>query len=167
MRITFVPKTGDPVGEILTEVKALEADVKKEMDLIGEETALQMKRIINESKVRPQSDEPTDLENAIQFEKFENGWGVGAIEELRQKAPGWAAINFGSTHLVGKHLPTGTFNPGEPAPNDSFFRAGRWKKGESYNGESYSPLITRPIPPMNYIEKTLNWLSNKINSLRK
>lgn len=165
INISFISKTPDPFGEIIKEVNVITEEQKTIVTKLGLETVEKMRAVINDGKVRPQSDEPTALENAIDIEYFENGWGVGDIEKLKQSAPGWAAVNFGSNHMVGRHLPLGTFNPGEPAPTDSFFRVGRWKKGEEYQGKKYSPIVKKSIPPMNYIEKTVFWLANKFAAL--
>jgi len=166
LQINFVTKTNDPFGEILRDINNFADTKRKEADLIGGATSDKMKELINNGKLRPQSDEPTTLEAAINVEFFENGWGVGDITRLNNEAKYWAALNFGSAHMVGKHLPVGVFNPGEPSPNNTFFRKGRWKKGEKYNNESYSPMVKKPIPALNYIEQTIFWLDNKINELR-
>jgi hypothetical protein len=167
LKVSFVGKTNDPLGEIIKEVQEEEIRIKEQINNLGLETSLEMKKIINDNKVRPQSDEATVLENNIDVEYFtEGGWGVGDIDTLKSHAPWWAAINFGSSHMVGKRLPLGTFNPSEPKPTQSMFRLGRWKKGEDYNGEMYSPIVKKPILATNFIEKTAFWLVNKIDSLK-
>lgn len=140
---------------------------KEEINKLGHDTAEKMKETISAGKVRPQVGEPTTLENAIEVEYFgdKEGWGVGNIDKLNDSVNYWKAVNYGSSHMVGKHLPLGVFDPGEPAPNNVAFRKGRWKKGDSYDGKSYSPIVKNPIPPMNYIEKTVNWLQNELNNL--
>lgn len=163
--VKFVVKGG--FSKSLIEIQRAEENFLKEFKKLGEETAEYMKSTINSSKVRPQADEPTDLENNIKVEHGQNSWGVGNIEELDKTAPYWRAVNFGSSHMVGKHLPTGVFDPGEPAPNKEWFRRGRWKKGQDYNGEQYRPIVTQPILPMNYIERTVVWVTNSITNILK
>lgn len=172
--INFVGKTG-PAGDIFNElIKEVNGDEqlrKIQIDVLATETALEMKKIISSSKTRPQAGEPTLLENAIAPEFFDGGWGVGDVQLLNKAAPHWAAVNFGSTHLIGKILPPGIFAPGVPQPMGGGYppvRDGRWKQGFSdpINGRKYRPTIKNPIPAMNYIEKTVFWLSNKFNELR-
>ena len=165
INITFQSKTSDPLGEILKEVDTDIKKIRDEVNFLGVETENHMKQIITTSKVRPQADEPTDLENSITLEKFNQGWGVGDLEKVRKEAPGWAALNWGSAHMVGRRMKRGVFNPGEPAPTDSQFRTGRWKAGESYGKEQYSPTVKKPIIAINYIERTVVWLENRLNEL--
>lgn len=165
LSLKFVGKTNDPMSEIIKEVQADTKEIQDQINSLGDQSLVIMKETIQSSKKRPQAGQPTALENAIEIEKFSDGWGIGDIEKLRKDAPWWAAFNFGSSHMVGKHLPKGVFDPGEPSPNDSFFRQGRWSKGSNYNGEQYSPIVKKPIPATNFIEKTIFWVSSKFDSL--
>jgi len=165
---TFVGKSKDPIGEIKHDVDLWQTEIKKEIDILGEATAQNMKDAIIANKKRPQSNEIALLENTIDVEYFENGWGVGDIGKLKVNAPWWAAFNFGSSHMVGKHLPQGTFQPGVPNPTNEDFRGGRWKKDKygSLGGALYSPIVKKPIPATNFIEKTIFWLNAKFAELR-
>jgi hypothetical protein len=156
-------KTNDPLLELINDVKKDDELIKMNVNALAQDTAFKMKEIITENKVRPQAGDPTDLENAISVDYFENGWGVGDIEILNKSLGknAWAAINWGSFHLIGKHLPPGEFVPGKAEPSKENFRQGRWKRPGAY-----SPIVTKPIPAMNYIEKTIFWLSEKFNALK-
>jgi hypothetical protein len=167
----------DVFDAILTNVNEQMANIKAQVDDLGPKTADKMKQIIRDHKVRPQADEETVLENAIECEFFDGGWGVGNIDTLNDKAPGWAAINFGSSHMVGRRVPMGQFAPGEPAPDQGSFREGRWKVGEGDGGQAgggfkgagksrYSFVVKNPIPPMNYIDMTGFWLYGELNTLK-
>ena len=103
VQITFKAKTGDPIGEILKDIKDFDKTIKQDLDRLGPETLKVIKDYVHDSKVRPQAGEPTNLENALEVEFFSdgNGWGVGDIEKLTKEAPGWAALNWGSSHMVG------------------------------------------------------------------
>lgn len=165
INITFQSKSPDPLGEILKEVETDIKAIRDKVNLLGSETEHKMKEIIVTSKVRPQADEPTDLENSITLDKFTNGWGVGDVERIHKDAPGWASLNWGSAHMVGRRLKRGVFNPGEPRPMEGMFRTGRWKAGESYGKEQYSPIVKKPIVAINYIERTIAWLENRLMDL--
>lgn len=166
--LKVIIKTNPGFKILMENVNDLQKLATEESNNLGRATAEKMKEVIATNKVRPQAGEPTDLENGIDVEIFPNneGWGVGNIDKLNadENTKGWRATNYGSSHTVGLQLPKGVFDPGEPAPNGAFFRKGRFKKGEEYNDESYAPIMKKPIPAMNYIEKTVNWLQNEINT---
>ena len=164
LRIAY--KTSISFREIIKKIDIKSKKVESEIMKLGIDTAEKMKSTIKKNKVRPQAGEPTKLENSIDMEKIQEGnnivgWGVGNIDKMDREAPGWKAVNFGSSHMVGKHLPVGGFAPGEVKPSPDNFREGRWKKG----GGNYSPIVTKPIPPMNYVEKTIHWLSGAIDKI--
>jgi len=139
---------------------------KQELKDLGSQTEDKIKSVISSSKVRPQAGDPTTLEDTMYVEYFDNGvqygWGVGKVDELNDKAPYWRAVNYGSSHMVGRRLPLGIFNPGEGKPSSENFRDGRWQEGGGY-----SPIVTRPIPPMNYLERTSEWLKSRVSALAR
>lgn len=156
IRITY--KTNISFKDIIKKVDIKSKEVEHRIMALGIETAEKMKSTIKQNKVRPQAGAPTKLENSIDMERIMEGtniigWGVGDINRMDTEAPYWKAVNWGSAHMVGKHLPGGGFVPGESKPASAHFREGRWQKGAG----DYSPIITKPIPPMNYIEKTVHW----------
>ena len=154
---------GDSFKEIQVSINQHETDIREQVSEAGDETAQKMKEIIDSSKVRPQAGEPTELEDAIDVEHFsDGGWGVGNIQKLDEKAKYWRAVNFGSAHMVGKLVPRGQFEPGEPEPNPENSRQGRWKAGQG----NHMFLVKNPIPPMNFIEKTINFVKEKFNSIK-
>jgi hypothetical protein len=143
---------------------------RSEIRNLGDETLLEMQSTIVKNKVRPQAGEPEDLENNLTVEHFETpdtvGWGVGDISHLESKeeTKGWRAVNYGSGHMVGKKMPP-YFTPGKTPPTSEKSREGR-ANPESKGGHGGGVLVTKPIPPMNYIEKTVNYLRGKINRIR-
>lgn len=147
---------------IIASVKNIDADLKRQIRGLGEETAQTMKETIKNNKERPQAGEPTTLENNIEVEFFSDGvsWGVGEIDRLNSNAEYWRAVNYGSKHLVGKMLPFGFFSPGQGKPSSKSSREGRWQKGGSH-----SAIIKKPIPAMNYIQKTVDWLSRRFQQI--
>lgn len=163
IEIKFLTPDGDPMIGIQKDLETLDKTIRLQLDTLAVETALKMKDIITENKVRPQVGDPTLLENAVLVpDYFENGWGVGDIEVLNSQAPYWRAVNFGSSHMVGKRVPQGKFVPKNDAPDPASFRQDRWKIGRF----GYSFIVKNPIPAMNFIEKTAFWLSKKIDELR-
>lgn len=168
MGIQIKYNDGDNFKELRFSIDQHEESIRKQVADLGAETADKMKEIIDQGKVRPQADEPKELEDHINVEHFTTGgWGVGDIQVLNEKAPHWRVVNFGSFHMVGKHLPPGTFQPGVPQPTPTDFRQGRWKPNQlgSVGGRLYSPIVTKPIPAMNYIEKTINFIRGKLHAL--
>lgn len=162
-KITFKKQVG--FGQAIRALERTKGTLKQEFMALGEQAEKVMQAKIQEKKVRPQAGEPTSLENAIKVEYFDFGedfgWGVGNIEVLNKEAPYWGAVNYGSAHMVGKRLPKGIFEPGMAKPNSESQRAGRWKKGMSKDGGSYSPIVTKPIPAMKYIERTIVWVGRQ------
>jgi hypothetical protein len=159
--IELVTKYGDPFDEILKEVKADNEVMMEKFRQLGYDTAEKMISIIIQNKLRPQAGQDLDLENHIDVEFFEDGWGVGDIAELNDIAPYWAAINFGSAHMVGRRVPSGAFSPIRSNPDPTFFRQDRWVEGAGH----WSFIVKNPIPAMNYIEKTVFWLDGEIDDL--
>ena len=151
--------------EFVKAVERINFAQKASIRELGNRTASSMRQTIRDKKVRPQAGEPTELENNITVEHFETpdeiGWGVGDIDRLNSNVKYWRAVNYGSAHMVGKRLPRGKFSPGTDRPESNSFRAGRWKKGEG----KYSPIIKKPIQPMNYIETTVNFVRGQINAI--
>lgn len=149
-------------------------NLKKKILELGKEAEEEILKNIVEKKKRPQTGEPTDLENNIKLEIKSDGvsWGIGKIADLNLRVPFWRALNWGSSHMVGKHLPPGTFQPGVSMPVDRMAGGnnpdGRWKEGMygSVGGERYSPIVKNPIQPINYIEKTVFWLQNQIKRIK-
>lgn len=165
MRIV-VKDVGNSFKEIYEDLTKIDKDLTSQMMEVGDQAAIKMRSIIADGKVRPQTGEPTKLENNIDVEYQKNGWGVGDIEKLKAKAPHWAAINWGSSHMKEKWLPPGIFGPGNPKPNSADSRTGRWIPGGSTGTTSYSGKVKNPIPAKNYIEKTVNFVRSKILALK-
>lgn len=110
-----------------------------------------MKRNISDSIKR--ADSSGNLENAITFERFLNGYGVGVIDFLNTVVPYWRHVNFGSIAIGASHshkVPVGGFNPGFDTPQGGRNNQ-RWFTAQG--GSSFIP--SKPIAPLNYIEKTL------------
>ena len=167
-------------NSFIKDIDATNEELQKELKEAGSETALKMILYIQGNKVRPQNGEPSTLEKNINVEFFEGGWGVGDIEELNENAPYWAAINWGSDHMVGKRVPSGFFSPGLPNPTPDAFRQGRWNVNEidsanipggdtgfpGTGGAHWSFIVSKPIPPMNYIEQTGIWLDTRLDEIK-
>jgi hypothetical protein len=162
LEMKFLTPDGDPMIGIQKDVEEFDRTLKLQMDTLAVETALKMKDIITENKLRPQAGDATLLENAVLVpDYFEGGWGVGDIAVLDNQAPYWRAVNFGSSHMVGKRVPEGKFFPKNEAPDPGSFRQDRWKRGPF----GYSFIVKNPIPAMNFVEKTAFWLSKRFDEL--
>lgn len=153
--------TLDLFDDIVKEVKFDLTLIQDKLRLLGYDCADQMVAIIIQNKKRPQNGEDLDLENHIGIVyNNENGWGVGDIDELNSDAPYWAAVNWGSNHMVGRRVPGGSFSPINEKPELDFFRQDRW-----VTGGRFSFIVKNEIPAMNYIEKTIFWLEQKIDEI--
>ena len=129
MSVSIRYHAGNNFKEIEVSIAKLEKDIQAQVRSLGGQTAQEMKAIIDENKKRPQAGEPTTLEDNIDVEYFADGvsWGVGEISKLNKNVPYWAAVNYGSDHMVGKQMPVGVFDPGIAVPDAGSFREGRFK----------------------------------------
>ena len=164
---------GNMFKEIKESIDAHERSVRLKLQSLGGDTKKKMHDVIQTNKKRPQAGEPAKLEDNIDVEFFaeETGWGVGEIAKLNKNAKHWRMTNYGSNNnglpsMIGVQLPPGVFDPGAGAPDQGSFRAGRFKKGISKDGKSYAPIVTKEIPPMNYIQRTVNFVRREINKLK-
>jgi hypothetical protein len=165
-KIEMVKAYIDPMEDIMKETSFFSTDLLEQLNLVGKEAEDKMIQLITDGKKRPQNGEPTSLEDHIKttyFQDEEQGWGLGDIEELNKFAEYWAAVNWGSAHMVGRRVPNGSFAPNEPQPDISFFRQDRWVTGEG----NHSFVVLNPIPALNYIENTVDWLNGRLEELTK
>lgn len=164
IKVTFITK-GKGLDSFIVSLNKSLAEQKSLVNNLGKETAEKMREIINQNKVRPQAGEPKTLEKNIDVEFFDAGdrygWGVGNIEKLNTNAKYWRAVNYGSSHMVGKKMPMGQFNPGNPQPQSQNTGDGRWQGG------NFVATVTKPIPAMNYIEKTVFVFKSRAKALTR
>ena len=129
-------------------------------------TVQEMQDQITASIQRPGS--TGNLANSIFSERIsDKSIGVGKISFLDENAKYWKAINYGSSHMVGRRMPFGTFAPGLATPDAGSFRTGRFYAGQSQGGSMYSPVVKRPIQAHNYIERTQAQLPNIVERAMK
>jgi hypothetical protein len=121
---------------------------KQDIYKMGDEVLQSVLLKIETSKKNPQSPH-TDknakassksLMESIKLERFDlgdyYGWGIGKIAELEKYSPHFLAVNYGSSHIIGKSV-FGKFEGG-------LFK---WNHPE---GSFIIP--SNPIPAINYIE---------------
>jgi hypothetical protein len=130
--------------------------VNKESHLLGRRTRDKVQENISSSIKRPKSTK--NLQKSFKYYSFGGlGWAVGLVDYLKTTAPYYLAINYGSRHMVGRKVPKGKFSPGKAQPSAGEFRKGRW------NTEgNYAFVVSKPIKPTYYIERTNNWLGKEI-----
>lgn len=127
---------------------------ERQIKAMAEETAKVIKQKITESIKRDGS--TGKLADSMFSLKTSDGWGVGDINFLNKEARYWRWQNFGRAG-TGRRIPpksTGKFSTGDPAPQTSGGTA-RWTQPGQY---FINP--TKPIEPMNYIQKTVNELNS-------
>lgn len=158
--IRIIRKGKTPQQLVLDAIKKIDG-LKAKIKELGATTRDKMKETITINKKRPGGGE---LEKSITVDYMVDGvsWGVGNISKLNSEVPYWKAVNWGSSHIVGKKVPAGEFAPGEARPSKPSFRAGRWIKGTG----KYSFVSKNPIPPMNYVEKTVFWFKSVLGLLK-
>jgi hypothetical protein len=166
IRIKITQK-GKPLKQIMPDFLQKIELTKAEVRQLGIETQEKFRQLIKASKKRPGGG---NLESKIQVEYFVDGvsWGVGNIDLLDKEAPYWKALNWGSSHAVGKVVGGGIFEPGNPKPNAGSFRQGRFVKGASDSeGKQYAFTVKRPIKAINFLERTVFWFKNRILNITR
>jgi len=145
---------GKVMREMILDVENMWFDFQAEAIEIGQYLHDYVKKYIKEHIKRPGS--TGRLVNSITYDEKiamgEIGFAIGDIEVLdRETEKSWRAINWGSSHLVGKHMKRGYFRPGKAKPDRAEFRKGRWY---STGGKmsKYRPVVKNPIPPMYFVE---------------
>lgn len=165
MRIRIIKK-GIPLTQIPIKFRKRINLTKEQVKLLGIETQAKFKELIRLSKKRPGGG---NLESLIEVEYFVDGvsWGVGNIALLNKEAPYWKAFNWGRK-MAGTQVKGGIFSPGNPKPDKSFFRQGRWQKGQrGADGKWYGFTAKRDIQPTNFLERTIWWFKRRILTLTK
>jgi hypothetical protein len=162
-----VTQKGTPLKQVIVNMQQSIELTKEQVRALGIETQEKFRQLIKASKKRPGGG---NLESKIQVEYFVDGvsWGVGNIDLLDKEAPYWKAINWGSSHAVGKVVGGGIFEPGNPKPDGASFRQGRFIKGASdSDGNQYAFTVKKPIKAINFLERTVFWFRNRINNITK
>jgi len=117
---------------------------------------------IEESRERTKKTFGYHISDAIDVEKIPNGYGVGKIQTLNQKAPHWFWMNFGKA-MSGRTTPPGTNeNPrikGHFSPDEG----GIFTKGQP----KFPIFPKKAIVAFNYIEHSLASMIGKIQRLLK
>lgn len=164
---TKVIQKGATPKQIIYESLKMEETIKQKVNELGQRALNYMLETIESSLVRPSPAGESNLMNSIKIEYFADGWGIGNIADLKTSAPYFLALNFGFSGHVGKRVPPGHFNPGDPQANSDSFRQGRFDLGADREGKKWSFIVNKAIQPIDYIEKTANWLESEITKLIK
>ena len=166
-----------PTQYVLKIVAGVE-EFKKDMMQLAEDTHDFMIGVIRENKHRKDSSTGR-LESSIQVEKTATGFGIGNIDYMDQFASHWYKINHGGMvapkaqkvpgYFTGTGAPDPQFRGGNVGGIDSFVYVPRgsnmngggipWGMGKQ--GRVGMMFVKRPIPAMNYIEKTKSWLTTQ------
>jgi len=138
--------TGKGYEQIQKELSNIELKSKADLIKLGDTTVSTMQGHIKSSIKREGS--TGKLENSIRSHIFSLGKrmvvGIGKVVELPIY---WAAINFGSSHLLGKMIP-GYFGDMERP------QAGASGQKFTYKKKTHLMVPKKSIPAMNYIERT-------------
>ena len=144
---------------------------KEHTKILAEEHKKQLDNAIEETRERSLKPTGDHLKDQIQVEEIaesgfsgivNNGYGVGNINTLNQKAPWWAWINFGRAG-TGRTVP--------PSTKDFPGLVGHFvpkQYGIFTKGQPKFPLFTKKaIKAHNYIEKALGVMISKVRELLK
>ena len=165
-------RDGKDTREMLGFVLNLE---KEQTKALAEYTQKVIRRIIKSRITRPSStgrlaDWAGRIEKTTVFSESVNGigqrpaWGVGNIDDLNENVPYWRHVNYGSLAINANWIhpvPSGAYNPGDPAPNKDAFRSGRWIPGAG----DYIFTPSQPVPAMNYIEATISEMNSRASAV--
>jgi hypothetical protein len=151
-------RKGQPIPTVISqELGKLSEEHTK---LLADEHKKELDKNIDETRVRVVKNTGLHLKDQIQVEKIENGYGVGNIETLNQKAPWWAWINFGRA-FSGRTVPPGTDE--NPRIKGHFEPS---SKGIFVKGQPKFPMNPKKaISAHNYIERALGSMLGKVRQL--
>jgi hypothetical protein len=171
MLTAIVTRKGTDIPTLITQTIGQLSE--QHTKILGEEHKKELDKAIEDSRVRPTKQIGLHLKDQIAVEKISdgdlNGYGVGNIETLNQKAPWWQWINFGRA-ASGRTAPPADFGSftGMAVPNQASFRSGIWQHMKhQMGGKLYYMAPNRDIQPHNYIERSLGTMLGKIKELLK
>lgn len=156
-----VKRYGKSIPTIMQEVSEMfHFETQQRIAEIAEEAAEDMKKIIKESKVRPDTS-GNKLEDSIKSIPLITTGGVTmGIGEIEKAPKYWALLNYGGKHpMAGKRVAQGFFDIGNPRPDaEEFRKAGNWEleTGTSASRKrGYSFIVSESaiFPELRYIEK--------------
>jgi len=157
---------GEDLGTFVSRVKNDNDEMIKNLENLGREIHSFMQQTIVQNIKRLGS--TGNLVRSIQFGLLgSGGWWIGDIDYLNQFAKMWRWLNYGIAG-TGRTIPPSTaenprirgqFIPGEPRPMPSSFGQGRFQKG------FYPIYPKKAISPINFIEKSIFLLENKLPSV--
>lgn len=142
-----------------------QADIQNTEELmsVGQECLQFLKDSITGSIKR--SGSTGKLANAFTLEKIEEdgkiGWGIGNIDQLYKNVKYWYFMDKGYTELTQERVPYGG-RPGDQGVKGIWDSpsGGRFQKG-------YKMMYPKkPVTPMNYSVKTLDFLMRKLENFK-
>lgn len=152
--------TGCTPDKLIKIVEQTTLNIQTGLEDLANETRYKMVSIIEQNKHREGS--PGKLETAIQVEQIgEGSYGIGNIDFMSQPnvAPHWYLLNYGGMVSPSAQRVPGYFGD-NGAPNASMAGTGIGSESFTYAPYSYLMIVKNPIAPVNYIEKTKDWLKN-------
>ena len=159
--IKLTVKNKQVFDEIIVQVEQDVKDFKSQLMNLDREVLEFMRDYINSRKTRDDKitantgklEEALDVDEKYDRE-LEFGWGIGDEDKLKKEAAHFAALNYGSDHIIGMKVP-GEFPSGRPVPGGS---------GEAFIKTTGSWLMIpqKPIVGIDYIENTKNYLIKRI-----
>jgi len=163
----IVKRYGKKPEELFLELEKEWINFQRQAILMGKSLHTFVKEYIKNHAKRPGY--RGKIANTINFKSFikskKIGFGIGEISVLDEKTDrAWRAVNWGSSHMVGKKLPVGYFRPGKAKPDRAHFREGRWYSTGGVMSK-YTPIVKMPIPPMYFVEALITRAKEAVDKL--
>jgi len=164
MITAIITRVGEAIPTIIQQQIGILSE--EHTKLLAEEHKKELDKAIDDTRERVLKPTGDHLKDQIQVEKISsgehNGYGVGNVEVLNQKAKWWVWINFGRAG-TGRTVP--------PSTKDFPGLVGHFvpgTKGIFTKGQPKFPLFTKKaIKAHNYIEKALGVMISKVRELLK
>lgn len=162
LSVRFVRK-GKDFPQIIKDFEEVSELAKVEIKELAEKATAEMKKLSaehtrelrdhsvdkNPQASRGRISENIEMKVIEETEKISH-YGVGEIAKLKKEAPHWAAINFGSSHIVNKAV-KGHFTG---------------DKGVFYANKPWYKMIPKKgITAKNYIERTQYFVMSRIKEI--
>jgi len=152
-------------GDIQRDIKLKIEQIKKAVQLLGQDTAKYMSDTITSNVKRTPNEGVTerailDASHSID----DSSYGIGELSVLQQTAPWWYVIDTGQMWTGGAYIPPytrGFFGQGNPPmTNINTERL-------TFGNQGYYVYPKKPIRPMNYVALTKIWLEANIDTYIK
>ena len=150
LKITVL-KRGKTTRSLIKDLQDIDTELQFKINELGSRTAQKMRELIRSNTKHPTGNLERNITAEPVIGKNAVGVGIGNIDKLNRNAEYWRAINYGS-----RSYPIFTKNA----------KALKFKGKDGQ--DVYASSVARPkflISPINYIEKTIQWLGSQLGKI--